>query len=436
MKAVFAVCCLWITCCQAGVYEEGLAAKKGGRHEQAAELLVQAVATQPGNVEAWFHYGTVLGWLERHDEALQALERGLALAPKDFDLRMAQARVWAWKADYAAAERRLAELDAEFPGNTEVQVLRGRVAGWRGDPKGARRLYEAVLNREPQQVDALTGLGDLEAAEGELDAARVLFERAVAVDPAPDNLRRLEELQTAGRRMRLDFGLGGSTFARGERADWWNAYLAWSQALWGGDAWLRYEHGRRFGFEDESFELGYAARPAAWWRATVFGGFSPDASYSAEFYGDAALHGRLWENLGPVGAGWLLAEGRHADYDTQAVTTLRLGWEQELAAGWTVNARWLHFFFDPGGSADGWQLAFQNEPRERWLIRFGAGQAVESITRQTLQAGNRSLTSWTLFASLVVPVSERWHVRLDLEREEVRDSVIRHGLALGAGRRF
>ena len=69
----------------AGVYEDGLAAKQAGRHDEAARLLQQAVATQPENAEAWFHYGTVLGWLNRHDEALAALAQKAADAAKGDD---------------------------------------------------------------------------------------------------------------------------------------------------------------------------------------------------------------------------------------------------------------------------------------------------------------------------------------------------------------
>lgn len=420
----------------AGVYEDGLAAKQAGRHDEAARLLQRAVATQPENAEAWFHYGTVLGWLNRHDEALAALRRGLALAPQDFDLRLGEARVLAWKADYAAAENRLTQLQREFPDNLDAMILRGRVAGWRGDPQNARQLYEAALQADPQQVDALTGLGDLAAAEGDAQAARPLYERAITLDASPDNLRRLEALDRATQ-ARFDFGLTGSTFARQPaREDWWSAYASYSQKLGGWDAWLRYEHGERFGLQDEAFELGVSGTVAGFLRATLFGGFSPDASHSAEHYADAALHWRLYGDLGPLGAGRLLTETRRAEYALSGLWTTRLGWEQELAKGWTVNARWLHFLYDDGGAADGWMAWLQCEPRERWLIRFGAGQSVESLTSQTLRTGGQTLTSWTLFAGVVVPVSERWHVRFDLEREEVQGSVVRYGAGLGAGVRF
>ena len=72
----------------------------------------------------------------------------------------------------------------------------------------------------------------------------------------------------------------------------------------------------------------------------------------------------------------------------------------------------------------------------RDLDGVGAGQSVESLTSQTLRTDSRTLTSWTLFADLVMPVSEHWHLRFDLEREEVQGSVVRYGAGLGVGVRF
>lgn len=421
---------------KAGVYEDGLAAKKAGRHEEAAALLGRATAAQPANVEAWFHYGTVLGWLERHDEALAALRRGLKLAPRDFDLRLGEARVLAWKADYPAARARLDELAAEHPGNLDVMVMRGRVAGWQEDRAAAREIYQAILEKDPVQVDALTGLGDLEAEQGRKEEARALFEQALQQDPSPDIQKRLDGLRNnAG--ARVDFGLTGSTFARRPRDEWWSFYAAYTQKLWGWDVWVRGEYGERFGFQDDTWEVGAAGQLLPVLHANVFAGYTPDADFSAHGYVDASLRWRVFENLGPrLGAGWLLTEARWADYAASGLWTTRLGWEQDLGKGWTLNARWLRFAYDTGASTNGWLAWLSWEPKDRWLLRVGAGQAVESITNQTLRANNANISSWTVFAGVVVPVSEHWHVRVDVEREEVEGSVIRHGLGLGVGRRF
>ncbi|WP_038160446.1 tetratricopeptide repeat protein [Verrucomicrobium sp. BvORR106] len=427
--AVFFASPLW-----AGVYENGLKAKKEGRVDEAIELLGKATQAQPRNAEAWYHYGTVLGWKARNDDALEALRRGLAIAPKDFDLRMAEARVMAWKSDYAGADARLEKLEKEFPESLDVAVMRGRIAGWRGDPKEARHRYEEILTKDPMQVDALTGMGDLEVERNRVREARGYYERAVAIDASPENQKRLDGLDAIPKG-RVDTGVTGSTFARGERDDWWGYYMVVTAKLLEWDVWARWEIGERFLLQDETYEFGASGQIVPGVRATVFGGFTPDAGYSANSYAEADVRWRAYKKLGRLGSGWFLTEGRWADYEAGEVSTSSIGWEQQLVDGWSVNARWVHLYYDTGEGTDGWVAYLSWEPKEGWLIRIGGGQAVESITNQTLQESS-ALESWTIFIGVLFPISEHWHFRVDLEREDVKDSVVRYGLALGVGCNF
>ncbi|RBP39781.1 YaiO family outer membrane protein [Roseimicrobium gellanilyticum] len=425
---------LAVACCAsavAGVYENGLAAKQAGRVEEATSLLGKAVAAQPRNAEAWFNYGTVLGWQGKNDEALAAIRKGLAIAPKDYDLRVAEARVMAWKSDYAAADQRLDELDAEFPKNEEVLVMRGRVATWRGDPKEARRYYEEVLSVNPRQVDALTGLGDLEYDRSKFKQARELYARALEVDPSPDIQKRIDRIDNQTK-WRADFGVTGSTFERGERDNWWSTFFAISTKIESWGIWARWEYGERFEVRDNLFEFGAAGPLVSGVQASVFGGFSPEGNYSANAYVEGALRWRLYKQLGAVGSGTLLTESRWADYEAAQVDTYRLGWEQAIKNGWTVSASWIRLHYDTGEDTDGWLAFIMWEPKERWMIRLGGGQSVESLTNQTIQQ-DQSLESWTVFLGMVMPVSENWHVRIDAEREDVKDSVVRYGMALSMG---
>lgn len=433
-RGLFAAWLLLAGTCFGGIYEDGLAAKQAGQHELAARLLGKTVQGNPGNAEAWLHYGTVLGWLQRHDEALAALRRGLAIAPQDFDLQMAEARVLAWQSDYASADLRLAALDTAHPDNTEVLVMRGRVAGWLGDRHRATVYYERVLALDPHHVDALTGLGDLAAESNRQAQARLLYEKALAIDPSPDIQRRLTGLQATSKR-RLDFGLTGSTFDGTERQNWWGAYASYGQKVLGWDAWFRFETGNRFGLQDETYEMGAAGSIVEGLQATLYAGWTPDADFSADWYADASLRWRVYQKAGPLGQAWLLAEARHADYATSPVWITRFGWEQQLAKTWTLNARWLHFAYDSGLSADGWVALLTWEPKDRWQLKVGAGRAVESLTNQTLRT-DRAMPSWTIFAGLVIPMGEHWQIRLDLEREDVDSRFARYGAAVGLTRFF
>jgi YaiO family outer membrane protein len=416
------------------VYEDGLAAKQAGRLEEASGLLRKATEAQPANAEAWFNYGTVLGWQGKNDESLEALRKGLAVAPKDYDLRVGEARVMAWKSDYAGADERLAALDAEFPKNEEILALRGRIAGWRGDPKAARNFYEQVLAINPNQVDALTGLGDLELERSKFKQARELYVRALAGGSSEDIQKRIDRIDQRSRG-RADFGVTGSTFERGERDDWWSTYLSLSTKIQAWSIWGRWEYGERFELRDNQFEFGAAGPVVTGVQATVFGGFAPDADYSANGYVEGALRWRLYKKAGPIGSGTLLTEARWADYEAAQVDTYRLGWEQAICDGWTVSGSWIRLHYDTGEDTDGWISTLTWEPKERWMVRVGGGQSVESLTNQTIQEA-QSLKSWTVFFGIIVPVSEKWHIRIDAEREDVKDSVVRYGVAVGMGCQF
>lgn len=435
MRCLLALACVMLAqVTLAGSFESGLEAKKAGRLDEAVTLLEKAAREQPHNAEVWFHYGTVLGWLNRHDEALVALRHGLQESPQDFDLRLAEARVLSWKSDYVAASQRLRKLEQEHPTDLDVKVMLGRVSGWQGDRAEARSQYQSILEVNPQQIDALTGMGDIEAEEQHLTQARGYYEQAWAIEPSPDIEKRLSHLQEM-RHRRLDTGVTASTFDQGERDDWWSIYASYQQRFGNWDIWLRMEVGERFALQDETWELGITGAITPWLRATLYGGFTPDADFSADWYSDLSLRWRAYESLGFVKDGWLLTEFRWADYTTSGLSVSRLGWEQNLGHGWTVNARWLRFEYESGLSADGWLAYITWEPKDRWLIRAGAGSSVESLTNQTLRT-DRTIPSWTVFVGVLFPVSEKWQLRLDLEREDVQDSIVRYGIVLGISRRF
>ncbi|HEY4076685.1 MAG TPA: tetratricopeptide repeat protein, partial [Rhizomicrobium sp.] len=62
------------------------------RLAEAAELLAQSVALQPGEAQAQMNLGKVLGTLGHHDEAIDALRQALSLAPSLSEARLALAR--------------------------------------------------------------------------------------------------------------------------------------------------------------------------------------------------------------------------------------------------------------------------------------------------------------------------------------------------------
>lgn len=411
--------------------ERGMAAKATGDLPTATRELATAVREAPRNAEAWFHYGTVLGWQQRHDEAAAALDRGLAIAPGDFDLRLARARVKAWQGDLQGASRDLEALAASHPGNEEVLVMQGRVAGWKKQPGDAADHYRDVLDRNPRQIDALTGMGDLAREGGRKEDALDYYRRASAVDPSPEVTRRIEALE-ADRDGRWDAGVTASSLS-GSGSDWWSAWTQVSHRAGPGMAWGRIEKGERFGLQDTLLEGGWEGRTGEDFGLKFLLGGSPDADWAARWYAEGGGRWRPAES-GPEA----VFELRHADYADGAVWTFRTGLEQEFGKGWRAGLRWVHQEFDDGEATEGWIASLEREFAEGWWFRLGNAGGAESLSSQTLgQAGGiRRSTTW--FAGLRGPIGHDgdrgW--RVDVEFEDVQGGSDRRGVSLGVFQRF
>lgn len=129
--------------------------------------LARDPATAPAAIQAWRQ---ALLWLGTGPEAEAPLQAFLAVRPGD-----------------PAIERRLAEVRdptrrAAAVGGAERQEGFARLEANR--LADAARSFEAALARNPQDADALGGLGVVRLRQGRTAEARGLLERAMAADPA------------------------------------------------------------------------------------------------------------------------------------------------------------------------------------------------------------------------------------------------------------
>ena len=412
-----------------GAFERGVALKTAGDLPGATRELAAATRENPRNVEAWFHYGVVLGWQERHVEARAALERGLAIAPKDYDLRLARARVIAWQGDYATASRELAQLASENPADDDVRVLQGRVANWQGKPDEAEAHYRAVLARNPKQIDALTGMGDLARTRRQTHQAKDYYQQALAVEDSTDTRKKLEDLENE-KLMRVDFGVTGSTFAGSERSDWWSVWTQVSRVTAWGNVWGRIEQGERFDDQDTQLEVGIEGVFADDFSGRIFAGGSPDANWAPEWYAEGGVK---WLPE----AGWPspALEIRHAQYVPRGVWTFRLGFDHDFGNGWTGSARWVHQDFENGEPTDGWILSLDKVYDSGFGWRIGMASGAESLDGQTLEDDD-ILRSQTYFAGIRGIIGDNWGWRFDFEFEDVDGGIDRRGVSLGFYHRF
>jgi len=187
--------------------------------EESSKQLAKFVAADPADRGSRLGLAEDLRRLGKLGEALEALA---PLPESDPDARATRARIALDRNDEAG----LAALLAEGPtAHAELARLRGRLAQARRDPAAALAHYRAACAVDPDDRDALFGLGqalralgDTPSAEAPLAAAKRLDELAGLVQRAGTNdgrndptlLRRLgEACEAVGRRdeARAWFGL-------------------------------------------------------------------------------------------------------------------------------------------------------------------------------------------------------------------------------------
>jgi YaiO family outer membrane protein len=405
-------------------------AKVEGDFELAIRELAKAVSEEPGNAQAWFQYGTVLGWQKRYDEALVALDRGLALAPADYDLKMARVRVIAWQGHFDLASRELEKLAIEYSNSDEVLVMQGRIATWSGQLDQAEAYYQRVLDRNPRQVDALTGLGDIALERKNRDEAEVFFRRAYAIDPSADIQSRLDRLDNETLK-RIDFGMTASTFGGKGRSDWWSIWTQYSQQTAYGTFWGRVEEGERFGVADTILEMGWEDRLNDNLETRVFLGAAPDAFWAAKWYAETNF---VWTP--EVSWPGLIAEFRYADYVPRGVFTSRLGLVRSFGEGWSTSLRWVHQEFESGEPTDGWILSVDKEYESGYGWRVGVANGAETLDGQALNFPSKVLESQTYFGGVRGAFNDRWGWRLDFEYEDYDVGANRRGVAMGIHHKF
>ncbi len=118
-----------------------------------------------------------------YEEALQLLVEALASDPQRYDLLCLQGYVHQHFAHYAEASASYAKAIALSPPSFELQHNMGLVCRELGQPGQARGHLEAALRMKPEALDTLDALASVLNSQGDLSGALLLYERILAIDP-------------------------------------------------------------------------------------------------------------------------------------------------------------------------------------------------------------------------------------------------------------
>ncbi len=154
------------------------------RLRAAMNCLNKILEREPDNAEALTMAGKTIekGYGEVAD-AIKSYRRAREIDPERDDARLSVAQLLLH--DHAEVARKHFEyVLARQPDNREAMLGLGQAHLMLGETGKARALLEEVLAREPDNSRALTELGQIARLEGKMTEAESLFRKAVAADPA------------------------------------------------------------------------------------------------------------------------------------------------------------------------------------------------------------------------------------------------------------
>ena len=165
----------------------------------ALEVLRGAEFEEGRQYEASYLYGICHARLAEWDDALLYLEQvvtGGLDANRERQCRLALAYVYTVTGRHKLAEYELQRLRESGGESAQVCAFLGYSAWAQGKPTDGIRWYAKALELDPENANALNGMGYLLACEGK-DGARALTLCRKAVDKAPENPAYLDSLAWA-----------------------------------------------------------------------------------------------------------------------------------------------------------------------------------------------------------------------------------------------
>lgn len=163
--------------------EQGLAAQKAKKHEQAVELLGRVVKQSPQQPEAWRALALSLTALDRRPEALDNLTKGLEFNPKNIPLLLAQGKVLGELERHQEAIAAFTEVLALDPANPEAYKERAENLIQEGELDRAKLDIDKAVSLAPKDPWVYHKLGMVEFSLNRPEAAVEAFSAAIRLAP-------------------------------------------------------------------------------------------------------------------------------------------------------------------------------------------------------------------------------------------------------------
>ena len=163
-----------------------------GRRAEAERCYEQALEQEPDDVAAKWNLSNLLFESDRDATRSDRLliEAFAAGLPAGDELVVARAAGWRERGRLDRARSLLDAAVGAAPANVPLRLFRGRTRIEQGDCRGAAADFAEAVRREEKRAGSWAALATAELCLGDRAAARQSFERAVALAPEREELRR------------------------------------------------------------------------------------------------------------------------------------------------------------------------------------------------------------------------------------------------------
>jgi YaiO family outer membrane protein len=378
------------------LYEEGRAARRAGRLEQALEKLREAARQSPDDTDVQVELGLALTAANRFSEAESALRHALKLAPAYHDARLGLAR--------------LAYFGKRF--------------------ESARDEAKKVVAARPDDKEARTLLEQIERAIRARSAPRRAKPHAAMERDARTPHAEQQQAELPLRLWRFDAD-GSVSKLTGGRQDWREvagriSYLVRPDTTVAGAV----EIARRNGVTDAYLEGRVDHRLTPDVSAYLLAGGTPEAHFRPVFALAGGVAARLYRHSGVLAASVLTIEGKYSEYVVGPVRMVAPGIEQYLFDGkaW-ITAKWINTTDERGRYLQGYLV--RGDVLLRDDLRVFAGYADAPETSEGATVASRSL-----FGGISHDLTSDVTLRVSLAYERRPNLFDRRTVSIGATHRF
>ncbi|MDP1682140.1 MAG: tetratricopeptide repeat protein [Burkholderiales bacterium] len=161
----------------------GLIAHQRGQHQEAIDLINQALKKNNRDIHFYIHLGQAYRQAKRLEESVQAFKKALKLQPQNAE---AHHEFGLALADSGKHEEALAEYERAMkldPHNPFAPLNAGNSCHLLGDFERALPYYRQVLERAPQFAEGYNNLGSTLFQLGRIEEARPQIEKALELKP-------------------------------------------------------------------------------------------------------------------------------------------------------------------------------------------------------------------------------------------------------------